>query len=189
LRAAIRSRRLGLSRRADDRCGSINIVLTSSRTTCWNWSWSSKIHPFRHHPLHISYLHFLSYLHFPLLRRQPTPHLTTLHGRLDLPDLVPLYQECSEVPVVSISKAQREPLPWLDWQGNVHHGLPDDLYRLHQTPGQYLAFLERIWPQKRIDRAIEIAKRSNREIKIAAKVDEVDRTYCEDVVVPLLRDP
>jgi glycosyltransferase involved in cell wall biosynthesis len=135
-------------------------------------------------------IHFhISYLHFSLARRQSTPHLTTLHGRLDIPDLVPLYQEFNEVPVVSISNAQREPLPWLNWQGNVHHGLPEDLYRFRETPGQYLAFLGRISPEKRIDRAIEIAKRVGIEIKIAAKVDEVDRTYFEHVVAPLLTDP
>jgi glycosyltransferase involved in cell wall biosynthesis len=135
-------------------------------------------------------IHFhTDYLHFPLSRRQTTPHLTTLHGRLDLPDLVPLYQEFTEVPVVSISDAQRQPLPWLNWQETVYHGLPEDLYRFRGTPGTYLAFLGRISPEKRVDRAIEIAKRIGMEIKIAAKVDAVDRAYFEHNVAPLLKDP
>jgi glycosyltransferase involved in cell wall biosynthesis len=131
----------------------------------------------------------VDYLHFPLSRRQSTPHVTTLHGRLDLPDLVPLYQEFKEVPVISISHAQRQPLPWINWQGTVYHGLPEDLYRFRETPGTYLAFLGRISPEKRVDRAIEIAKGIGMEIKIAAKIDAIDRAYFEHTVAPLLEDP
>lgn len=135
-------------------------------------------------------IHFhIDYLHFPISRRYRTPHLTTLHGRLDIPDLVPLYKEFREVPVVSISNAQREPLYWLNWQGTVYHGLPEDLYTFREEPGKYLAFLGRISPEKRVDRAIEIAKRIGMPIKIAAKVDNVDKDYFEDVVEPLLRNP
>jgi glycosyltransferase involved in cell wall biosynthesis len=135
-------------------------------------------------------IHFhIDYLPFPLSRRQSTPHLTTLHGRLDLPDLVPLFQEFSEVPVVSISNAQRAPLPWINWQGTVYHGLPENLYRFHETPGKYLAFLGRIAPEKRLDRAIEIAKRVGMEIKISAKIDASDRPYFEEVIAPLLKHP
>jgi glycosyltransferase involved in cell wall biosynthesis len=135
-------------------------------------------------------IHFhIDYLHFPLSRRQATPHLTTLHGRLDIPDLVPLYQEFAEVPVISISDAQRQPLSWLNWQGTVYHGLPEDLYRFHETPGTYLAFLGRISPEKRVDRAVEIAKGIGMELKIAAKVDAVDRAYFERTVAPLLEEP
>jgi glycosyltransferase involved in cell wall biosynthesis len=135
-------------------------------------------------------IHFhIDYLHFPLLRRQGAPYLTTLHGRLDIPDLVPLYQEFSEIPVVSISDAQREPLPWLNWLGTVYHGLPEDLYRFRESPGKYLAFLGRISPEKRVDRAIEIAKRIGMEIKIAAKIDHVDREYFEEIIAPLIKDP
>ena len=142
------------------------------------------------HSSRFDIIHFhIDYLHFSLLRRQTVPYLTTLHGRLDIPDLVPLYQEFTEVPVSSISDAQREPLPWLNWQGTVYHGLPEDLYRFHETPGTYLAFLGRISPEKRVDRAIEIAKRIGMELKIAAKVDPVDRAYFEHTVEPLLKEP
>ena len=135
-------------------------------------------------------IHFhIDYLHFLLSRRYKIPHLTTLHGRLDIPDLVPLYQEFCDMPVVSISDAQREPLPWLNWLGTVYHGLPEDLYNFREKPGDYLAFLGRIAPEKRVDRAIEIAKRIGMPIKIAAKVDKVDKDYFEDVVEPLLRNP
>jgi glycosyltransferase involved in cell wall biosynthesis len=142
------------------------------------------------HSSRFDIIHFhIDYLHFPLSRRHATPHLTTLHGRLDIPDLVPLYQEFTEVPVISISNAQRQPLPWLNWQGTVYHGLPEDLYRFHETPGTYLAFLGRISPEKRVDRAIAIAKNIGMPIKIAAKVDAVDRAYFEHTVAPLLKDP
>jgi glycosyltransferase involved in cell wall biosynthesis len=135
-------------------------------------------------------LHFhIDYLHFPLSVRQGTPHVTTLHGRLDLPDLVPVYQTFPNMPVVSISNSQREPLPWLHWQGTVYHGLPTDLYTFQETPGTYLAFLGRISPEKRADRAIEIAKRVEIPLKIAGKVDQVDKEYFESVVEPLLRHP
>jgi glycosyltransferase involved in cell wall biosynthesis len=131
----------------------------------------------------------IDYLHFPLSRRQATPHVTTLHGRLDIPDLVPLYQEFTDVPVISISHAQREPLPRLNWQGTVYHGLPAELYTFRPEPGTYLAFLGRISPEKRVDRSIAIARRLGMAIKIAAKVDPVDREYFEAVVAPLLREP
>jgi glycosyltransferase involved in cell wall biosynthesis len=131
----------------------------------------------------------VDYLHFPLSRRQSTPHVTTFHGRLDIPDLIPLYREFKTVPVVSISHAQREPLPWLNWQGTVYHGLPEDLYTFRPEPGKYLAFLGRISPEKRVDRSIAIAQRLGMEIKIAAKVDPVDREYFEAVIAPLLREP
>jgi glycosyltransferase involved in cell wall biosynthesis len=135
-------------------------------------------------------IHFhVDYLHFPFSRRHPTPHLTTLHGRLDIPDLEPLYREFGDVPVVSISQAQRQPLPFANWIGTVYHGLPADLYRFRREPGEYLAFLGRIAPEKRVDRAIEIARRVGLPLKIAAKVDLVDREYFENVIEPLLDDP
>jgi glycosyltransferase involved in cell wall biosynthesis len=135
-------------------------------------------------------VHFhLDYLHFPLSRRQRLAHVTTLHGRLDIPDLEPLYREFREMPVVSISDAQREPLPRANWQATVYHGLPDDLYRFRPEPGTYFAFLGRISPEKRVDRAVEIAKQVGMPLKIAAKVDRVDNDYFQGVVAPLLRDP
>src|SRR5881396_3155519 len=134
-------------------------------------------------------IHFhVDYLHYPLSRRQPITHVTTLHGRLDIPDLVPLYQEFRDMPVISISNEQREPLPWANWQATVYHGVPVDIYRFHPEPGSYLAFLGRISPEKRVDRAIEIAKQVGIPLKIAAKVDRVDMDYFETVVEPLLRD-
>lgn len=134
-------------------------------------------------------IHFhIDYLHFPLSRRQETPHLTTLHGRLDIPDLYPLYREFRDVPVVSISNAQRKPIPWANWQGNVYHGLPEDIYTFRDGPGDYLAFLGRIAPEKRVDRAIRIAKEADVKLKIVAKVDKVDQKYFEEVVEPMLDD-
>jgi len=134
-------------------------------------------------------IHFhVDYMHFPLSRRRPIPHVTTLHGRLDIPDLVPLYQEFRDMPVISISNGQREPLAWANWQATVYHGLPADMYRFREQPGTYLAFLGRISPEKRVDRAIEIAKRVGMPLKIAAKVDPVDKDYFESVIAPLLRN-
>jgi glycosyltransferase involved in cell wall biosynthesis len=135
-------------------------------------------------------LHFhIDYLHYPLSRKIDTSHVTTLHGRLDLPDLVPLYREFADVPVVSISSSQRIPLPWINWQGTVHHGILLDLYECQQRQGVYLAFLGRISPEKRVDRAIEIAKRAKMKLKIAAKVDAADRCYMDTQIRPLLDHP
>jgi glycosyltransferase involved in cell wall biosynthesis len=135
-------------------------------------------------------IHFhIDYLHFPLSRRQRYAHVTTLHGRLDIPDLVPLYREFPEMPLVSISDSQRLPLPHVNWKGTVYHGIPRDLYRFRGEPGDYLACLGRISPEKGIDRAIEIAKRVRIPLRIAAKVDKADREYFENVIEPLLDDP
>jgi glycosyltransferase involved in cell wall biosynthesis len=135
-------------------------------------------------------LHFhIDYLHFPLSRRLGLPHVTTLHGRLDLPDLVPVYEAFPDAPVVSISDAQRVPLPRAGWCSTVYHGLPLELHQLHTEPGNYLAFLGRISPEKRVDRAIEIAKRLGIPLKIAAKVDRADAEYHKCVVEPLLDHP
>lgn len=131
-------------------------------------------------------IHFhLDFLHFPISRRTGVRQLTTLHGRLDIPDLIPLYQEFPEMPVVSISNAQREPLPNLNWIGTVHHGLPKDLFKFHEKPGDYLAFLGRISPEKRVDNAVEIAHGAGLPLKIAAKIDEIDREY-HTQTLPLL---
>ena len=135
--------------------------------------------------------HFhIDYLHFPLSRRHRTPHLTTLHGRLDIPDLAAIYEEFPEVPVVSISDAQRAPLPRLNWQGTVYHGMPTDLYACNPAGSQgYLAFCGRISQEKRPDRAIRIAERAGVKLLMAAKVDRADREYFETVVRPLLDNP
>jgi len=134
-------------------------------------------------------LHFhTDFLHFPLSRRQRVPALTTLHGRLDLPELVPLYRGFPETPVASISDAQRRPLPWLHWLGTVNHGLPRELFPFRAGPGEYLAFLGRISPEKRPDRAIAIARRMGLPLRIAAKVDNADREYFASVIRPLLDD-
>ena len=122
-------------------------------------------------------IHFhTDYLHFPLARRMLTPHLTTLHGRLDLPDLAPLFDVFSEMPVVSISREQRRALPHANWMGTVYHGIPS-IYRFQPEPRDYLAFLGRISPEKGIDRAIAIARLSGLRLRIAAKVDRADREY------------
>jgi len=135
-------------------------------------------------------IHFhIDYLHFPLSRQSGLRQITTLHGRLDLPDLKPLYREFADMPVVSISLSQRGPLPEANWVGNVYHGLPETSLPFHEGPGSYLAFIGRISPEKRPDRAIEIATRAGMRLKIAAKVDRADREYFEHVVRPLLSEP
>lgn len=135
-------------------------------------------------------LHFhTDYLHFPLMRRHPTPHVTTLHGRLDLPELRLLFHQFPDMPAISISHAQREPLPHANWQGTVYHGLPPELYTFHPEPAQYLAFLGRIAPEKRVDRAIQIAIRAGMELRIAAKVDRTDVQYFEEQIRPMLDHP
>jgi len=135
-------------------------------------------------------IHFhTGYLHFPTFRRQQTPNVTTFHGRLDVPDLQHIFSELADQRVISISNSQREPFPHMNWQGTVYHGIPLDLYKPGQGRGEYLAFLGRISPEKRVDRAIEIAKRVNMKIKIAAKIDNADREYMETKIRPLLDDP
>jgi glycosyltransferase involved in cell wall biosynthesis len=135
-------------------------------------------------------IHFhVAHMHFPTARRLETAHITTIHGRLDLPELVPLYREFSDVPLVSISDAQREPLPDAGWVGTVHHGLPTDLLRFQPGPGDYLAFLGRVSPEKRLDRAIAIATSAGCRIKVAAKVDPADRAYFDREIRSLLDHP
>ncbi len=136
-------------------------------------------------------LHFhLDLMHFPAFEDIAAHTITTLHGRLDLPDLPPFYRTFPRFPVVSISNAQRRPLPAANWLGTVYHGLPLDLLRSSPAPrGDYLAFLGRISPEKRPDRAIEIARRAGLPLKIAAKVDPADRDYFERRIAPLLDGP
>ncbi len=135
-------------------------------------------------------LHFhTDYTHFPATRNLRLPAVTTLHGRLDLPDLVPLYKQFDRQPLVSISQAQRGPLGRVNWVGNVYHGLPVNLYKLQPKQGEYLAFLGRISPEKRPDRAIRIALKAGMKLKIAAKIDGVDRRYFEEMIRPMLDHP
>jgi glycosyltransferase involved in cell wall biosynthesis len=133
-------------------------------------------------------VHFhCDYLHFPFSRRQRQPHVTTLHGRLDIPELPRLYREYGGEPVVSISDAQRRPLAWLNWQATVYHGLPRRLHTFRDGAGSYLAFLGRFSPEKRADWAIEIARRAGMPLKIAAKIDRADLDYYHEQIVPLMK--
>jgi glycosyltransferase involved in cell wall biosynthesis len=135
-------------------------------------------------------IHFhIDQLQYPLARRYGTPHVTTMHGRLDIRDLEYLYKEFPEAPVVSISDAQRRPLPWLNWRGTVYHGLPSDLFRFHEHPQDYVAFLGRVSPEKGLAPAIEIARRAGLPLKVAAKIDVADRDFFEQDIRPLLDDP
>jgi glycosyltransferase involved in cell wall biosynthesis len=139
-------------------------------------------------PQRFDIIHFhCDYWHLPFSRRQRCTHLTTLHGRLDIPELKPLYREYQGVPLVSISDAQRRPLPWLNWQGTVYHGLPRHLHPFYEESGRYLAFLGRISPEKGIDKAVEIAGRVGMPLKVAAKVDRSDRDYYQSRIKPLLK--
>jgi glycosyltransferase involved in cell wall biosynthesis len=116
--------------------------------------------------------------------------LTTLHGRLDLPDFMPVFQTFQEMPLVSVSNSQRAPMPPdVNWLATVHHGLPPTVCPFNTRGGEYLAFLGRISPEKRPDRAIEIAKQAGIPLKIAAKVDPADQAYYEEVIEPLLDHP
>ncbi len=133
--------------------------------------------------------HFhLDFVHMPVFRTLADRTVTTLHGRLDLPDVAAFYRRHAHMPLVSISDAQRKPMPPVRWLGTVYHGLPENLYR-PGPGGDYLAFLGRISPEKRPDRAIRIARAAGLPLKIAAKVDRVDRAYFESVVKPLLDTP
>jgi len=135
-------------------------------------------------------IHFhIDYLHFPMSRRYYAAHVTTLHGRLDIPNLKHLYREFSEMPLVSISNVQRRPIPWANWQGTVYHGLPEHLLPYGEGDGGYLAFLGRISPEKGVDHAIEIAQRVGLPLKIAAKIEKTDREYFETRIRKLWDSP
>ena len=132
-------------------------------------------------------LHFhIDVLHAPLVRDIADRTLTTLHGRLDLPDLASFYAAFPELPLASISNNQQEYLNNVNWLGTVHHGLPRDLLPFRPNADGYLVFLGRIAPEKRPDRAIEIAERSGMPLKIAAKVDRVDQAYWEEKIRPMV---
>ena len=134
-------------------------------------------------------IHFhCDYVHFPFLRRLATPALTTLHGRVNPHDLKPLLQEYPEAALVSISDDQRGALPRVNWQARVYHGLPRQLHTFREHAGDYLLFVGRISPEKRLDRAIEIARRTGRPLKVAAKIYDEDRSYYQSTIEPLLRE-
>jgi glycosyltransferase involved in cell wall biosynthesis len=131
----------------------------------------------------------IDYLYFPLMKRNQNHYVTTLHGRLDIPELKPLYNEFNQIPVVSISNSQRKPLPQANWKGTVYHGMPSELYSFYPESEQYLTFIGRISPEKRIDRAIDIAIRAGIPIRIAAKIDKADKDYFDAEIKKLFEHP
>lgn len=141
----------------------------------------------REHAGEFDILHFhIDLFHFPLFRSLAAQTLTTLHGRQDLGDLKPFYSRFGEMSLVSISNDQRKPLPHANFVATIHHGIPVELHRPSFEPGGYLAFLGRISPEKRPDRAIRIARAAGIPLKIAAKIDKVDEDYFRDDILPLL---
>src|SRR5438045_4722606 len=136
------------------------------------------------------FLHFhLDYYPFSLFSRQPTPFLTTLHGRLDLPEHQPVFTTFSSIPVISISDSQRRPVPQANWVRTIHHGLPENLLTPQPVTPSYLAVLGRIAPEKGVDRAIKIATRCGIPLKIAAKVDRADQEYYDELLRPMIDHP
>jgi len=131
----------------------------------------------------------LDYWCFPFTRLCPTPTVVTMHGRLDLEEWKPIYDRFSYVPLVSISDSQRTPIPHMNWIGTAYHGLPPDVLEFNPNPGEYLAFLGRICPEKRVDIAIEVALKVGIPFKIAAKVDAVDQEYFDAIIKPMLCPP
>jgi glycosyltransferase involved in cell wall biosynthesis len=135
-------------------------------------------------------IHFhIDLFQFPLFRSLAGRTLTTLHGRQDLPDLKPFYSRFGEMPLVSVSNDQRKPLPHANFVSTIPHGLPADLHQPSFGQGSYLAFLGRISPEKRADRAIRIARAAGIPLKIAAKVDKVDEDYFRNDILPLIDGP
>jgi glycosyltransferase involved in cell wall biosynthesis len=126
------------------------------------------------------------YMHLPAARHLAVPHVTTMHGRLDLPELKPLFDVLGDAPLISISDDQRTPIPDANWVATIHHGLPADLHALGSGAGGYLAFLGRISPEKGVDRAIEIAKTVGMPLRLAAKVDPIDEEFFHTEIEPLL---
>jgi glycosyltransferase involved in cell wall biosynthesis len=140
----------------------------------------------RAHEFDIVHSH-IDLMHYPFFADSAARVVTTLHGRLDIPDLVDAYRRWPQFALVSISLAQRRPLPHLDWIGMVHHGVPADLLVPGPGAGGYVAFVGRISPEKRVDRAIRIARRLGVPLRIAAKVDDADRRYFDTQIAPLLQ--
>jgi glycosyltransferase involved in cell wall biosynthesis len=135
-------------------------------------------------------LHFhIDLLHFPFFEHMAGRTLTTMHGRLDLKDLGEAFERWPQFPLVSISDRQRQPLPAANWVGTVYHGLCPRNFKFCARPRDYAAFIGRISPEKRLDRAIAIARRAGMPLRIAAKVDAADQVYFKDVIEPLLAAP
>ena len=135
-------------------------------------------------------LHFhIDHLHFPAVRAYGIPALTTVHGRLDLPELATLYARFHDMALVSISDAQRAPIPDAGWVATVHHGLPSQLLPFNPAGGDYAAFIGRMSPEKRPDRAVRIARRAGMRLRIAAKVERSEAAYFESEIRPLLSQP
>ncbi len=129
-------------------------------------------------------------LHYPMFQALAHKVVTTMHGRLDMPDFMPVYEAYPHMPLISISDSQRKPMPSnVNWLATVHHGLPPDVCPFNATGGDYLAFLGRVSPEKRPDRAIAIAKAAGVPLKIAAKVDRNDQEYFDTVIKPMLDHP
>jgi glycosyltransferase involved in cell wall biosynthesis len=134
-------------------------------------------------------VHFhTDYLHFPLVRRHRCASVTTLHGMVHPHDVQALFDEYPDVPLVSISNNQRSPTPGANWQGTVYHGLPRHSFTFRDAPGDYLVYLGRMSPEKRVDRAIEIARRAGMPLKIAARIYPEERPYFDERLAPLLRE-
>jgi len=167
------------------------IRLDPDPLTCDLAAHLAMLHEVRRRAREFDIIHFhTDLLHFPFFESMPEATLTTLHGRLDMKDLAAAYTRWPRFPLVSISDRQRRPLTGANWIATVHHGLPPTLYRY--APGAergYLAFLGRVAPEKRVDRAIRVARRAGLPLKIAAKVDNADRAYFSTVVEPMLADP
>ena len=128
-------------------------------------------------------------IHFLMSRNLLTPHITTMHGRLDIPDLQTIFKSFTDIPLISISDNQRLPLPYVNWLATVYNGVPMENYTFQKHPGSYLAFLGRISPEKGIEQAIEIAITSGMKLKIAAKIDDSDEQYYQTTIKPLLKHP
>lgn len=135
-------------------------------------------------------IHFhVDHFHLPVFEGRGLPVVSTLHGRLDVPLLPEIYSNTKDMPLVSISRAQRRPLPSAQWIATIHHGLPIDLLAFTPGKGSYLAFLGRISPEKRLDRAIRIARGAGLPLKVAAKIDQADKVYFKESIRPLLQEP
>jgi glycosyltransferase involved in cell wall biosynthesis len=140
------------------------------------------------HEFEIIHFH-TDYYHYPVSNIIKEQNLTTLHGKLSTPGLDKVYQLYRHLPLVSISNSQRKPVPFANWKGTVYHGLPENLFTYREKPGEYFAFLGRISPEKRVDRAIQIALKTEIPLKIAAKIDKEDQEYYESQIKHLLNHP